>query len=114
VDGVGVVVQEGDAMAAWDILQMAERGELSLPDENHEFADDWNRRKTEEREAFFGREKVDIRNQKLESRNSLVVRCPRCGSENHERKKGVKALFFPGYRCRVCRWEWQRTTQHYG
>lgn len=110
MDGVGVVVREADARSAFNILQMAERGELSLPEETAEFTDEWNRRKNEKRETSSRGIELKTRNPESETRNSFVVRCPRCGSENNEKKKGIRALFSPGYRCRVCRWEWHGNT----
>ncbi len=106
IGGAGIFVHEGDEMAAWDILQVAERGELSLPEETAEFTDEWNRLKNKDKEMSFQRREVETRNQTLDSRHPSV-RCPRCGSANNERKKGLKALFRPGYHCRVCHWEWK-------
>lgn len=107
--GVGVIVNEGDAMSAWNILQLAERGELSLRDDLTEHTDEWNRRKTGDRESSFRRIESDTLNPQPETRNSVIVRCPRCGSENIGKKRGLTSLFSPGYRCRVCQWEWKRT-----
>jgi len=109
VGEAGIVVHEGDAAAAWDILQLAEQGEFSLPEEASEFTDEWNRRKSNQKGKASRRDEVESGNQTPEGRH-LSVRCPRCGSANNEKKKGVKALFAPGYHCRVCHWEWKRNT----
>ena len=103
----GIFVHEGEAAAAWDILQMAERGELSLPEEATEFSDEWNRRKSKDKETPFRRGEIKTGNKTPYTGHDLSVRCPRCGSANNERKKGLKALFAPGYHCRVCHWQWK-------
>jgi hypothetical protein len=107
--GAGVMVQEADAMSAWHILQMAERGEFSLQEEAPAYPDEWNRRKREDREKSSQRIENKTRNLEPETRNLYSVRCPRCGSENNEKRKGIRALFSPGYHCRVCHWEWRKS-----
>lgn len=114
IGGVGIVVREADASAAWEILQRAERGELSLPSELLEYPDERNisgisqDKKRQRSDEYNG---IRAGNQRPDTRNFVSVRCPRCGSANNEKRKGIKALFSPGYRCRVCHWQW-RGSQH--
>jgi hypothetical protein len=107
IGGVGVVVHEADAATAWDILELAERGELSLQEEAVEYTDESSRQKIEERVTSSRRSELETLNPEPEILNSFSIRCPRCGSENNEKKKGLKALFRPGNHCRVCHWEWK-------
>jgi hypothetical protein len=80
IGGVGVVVREGDAQLALEILERAENGQLT---------------------ADHG-EPDDPLTSHLAGENADLPRCPRCGSAHLAGKKGIKALFSPGYRCRVC------------
>jgi hypothetical protein len=107
IGGVGVVVRESDAAVAWEILQRAERGELSLPEETREYADQWSQVEERAQKAGSPLSRELTGNREPETGAFSVVRCPRCGSAYSEKRKGIRALFSPGYRCRVCRWEWK-------
>ena len=129
IGGVGVVVREADAPMAWEILQRAERGELSLPSETPEYPDersasgislDNKRQRADEYNELAARhppspsteyqypldKRLRRAGQTPDTRHP-PVRCPRCGSENNERRKGIRSLFSVGYRCRVCHWQWK-------
>ena len=107
LDGFGVIVSESDAMAAQGILQMAERGELAITDDHQSISGGGSPHRVEYPEKSQRYEDVDTFNSQPLTRNSTALRCPRCGSENIEKRRRVRALFIPGYRCRVCRWEWK-------
>jgi len=105
-----VVVPEIEAPLALGILEMAERGDLSLPEEAPGSTDEWNRRKAEVRKAIprRGQPGTDAR---VPGTDSLfLVRCPRCGSANISRTMGIRILFSPRYRCKVCHWRWRKKT----
>ena len=110
IGGVGIVVREADASAAWEILQRAERGELSLPSEMLEYPDERifsGKSQDKRRQRADGYKGIRTRNRQLETQNHVDVRCPRCGSANSEKRKGLLAFFSPGNSCRVCHWEWK-------
>jgi DNA-directed RNA polymerase subunit RPC12/RpoP len=82
--GVRLMVKEADAARAMEVLKAAESGELLTDREN-------------------GREggwREDLETETLAQEPE--TRCPRCGSAHLERKGGLRALFSPGYKCRVC------------
>ena len=112
MDGVGVVVHEGDAMPAWHILQMAERGDLALRDDHAQHHDEWNRRKDADRMRASRADGPQSGPHMTDTGPYPDVRCPRCGSENTEKRKGIKSLFSPGRRCRVCRWQWKGSAEY--
>ena len=105
--GAGVVVVEADAPLALKILQMAERGDLSLPEEGPEYAAGEDRTRGGTRWKPPRREGPGSAGGGQGADGLASARCPRCGSANTERRKGVRGLFSPLYRCRVCQWEWK-------
>jgi len=106
--GSWVVVPEVQAPLALEILQMAQRGDLALPEEGDGYSDEWNRQKREAGETKSGNEKRYSRDLAPGTGNHLAVRCPRCGSENTARKGGIRGFFTRSYRCKVCHWQWKR------
>lgn len=106
--GSGVVVPEVEAPLALEILKMAERGDLSMPEEVPGYTDEWNRRKTEVQKASSWKGQSDTGGRVPHTDDLFVVRCPRCGSVNTSRKGGIRSLFSRSYRCKVCHWQWSQ------
>ena len=79
--GIRLLVRDGDAPRAREVLMRAEEGELDLP-------------------AWEG----DPAGVPLVERVAAAgeVRCPRCGSAHVAKKSRMRAFLGAKYRCRVC------------
>ena len=106
--GSWVVVPEVQALNALEILQMAQRGELALPEDGPGYSDEWNRQKSEVKETRSVGGKMYSRDQTEGAGGCFAVRCPRCGSANTARKVGIGGFFTRGCRCKVCHWQWKQ------